>query len=356
MQAQQHTLAAAVALLLAGAALPAAAADSAFNVYGRIDLGVSSLQDVTKAGAKSVWNVKDSSTGRWGLKGNYDLGNGRDALFQLENRFFGDTGTQDGSVQWKDKAFVGLADASLGEVRLGRMSSPIDEAGVNGRFEAFGGDSLASMGTRGAKYLAKWDNAVYYRSPAFMGFKVAVATSLGEAAKKRADGVQAEYANGPLVVSLAYQTDSSAATAAGFTFDTTTGTSKAVAAVAADDWNTTSLGASYDFGSFKLMTTYAQSSDVGASNLGGETVWTVGAQIPAGPGQIRVSYRDVSDSKINGSSTAADVSHQRLGLGYQWPLNKGTSLNFSLVNESYKKGTAAKNSANSAEVAIRLNF
>lgn len=53
---------------------------------------------------------------------------------------------------------------------------------------------------------------------------------------------------------------------------------------------------------------------------------------------------------------AADVLHKRLGVGYRWRIHSMSSLNFSLVSEKDKKGTAAQNKASIAAVAVRMSF
>ncbi|MEN9890838.1 MAG: hypothetical protein RLY78_1133 [Pseudomonadota bacterium] len=323
------------------AALPAAAQHASpgvtgsekntLSLYGRVDLGVGRIAKDLTVNEDVLTSVRDSSTGRWGIRGTRELAYGLTGLFNLEHRFKADEGTQDGTVYWKDKAFVGVAHPVWGTVTLGRQSSPMDNRGVNGRFEAFGGDSLGSNGDRGAKMVAKWDNSVYWQSPVINGFSVGAAKAFKEKAtaiRSNVAGVQGEYVQGPVAVSLTWQADA----------NTT------------DDWTTTSLGASYDLGVAKLMAVYARSEDQGANDDGQTQVFTLGSQIPAGPGQIRISLQQYKDNAALG-----DARKQKYSVGYQLPLDKNTTLNLSLADQNYKKA-AVDNSALQYEAAVRYNF
>jgi predicted porin len=316
------------------AALPAfaqSANDSSHvTVYGRVDLGVGRYAKDVKSSEDTIAMVQDSSTARLGFRGTEDLGGGLSAFFNLEHRFKADTGSQDGSLMWKDKAFLGLAHTRYGQLTLGRQSSPLDMRGVNGRFEAFGGDSLASNGSRGAKFVAKWDNAAYYQSPSFAGLAFGVAYAAKESALgKNLSGVQVDYASGPLVLSLGQQTDASAT----------------------DDWTSLALAGSYDFRVAKVMAIWAKSTDLGTNDQGEQKVLTVGVQIPAGPGQIRASYQNREDNAAQGGA-----EEKRLGLGYQYTLSKRSSINLSLARHHYQKGSVNNTVPLQYEVALRHNF
>lgn len=300
------------------------------TVYGRVDLGMGRYAKDIKTTEDTITEQRDSSTARLGFRGKEDLGGGLSAIFNLEHRFKADTGTQDGSLMWKDKAFVGLAHTQYGQLTLGRQSSPLDMRGVSGRFEAFGGDSLASNGGRGAKFVAKWDNAAYYQSPNWGGFSFGVAQARKESTlSKNPGGFQADYENGPLLLSIGQQTDAS---------DT-------------DDWKSLALAGSYNFGVAKVLVIWAKSTDVGTDNKGEQTALTLGVQIPAGPGQIRASYQNREDNAALGGA-----EEKRLGVGYQYVLSKRSSINVSLVRHNYQSGVIDHTSPALYEVALRHNF
>lgn len=324
---------------LALAPLASAWAQSSNTIYGRIDLGVRYMKDV-KMPELPAWRIDDSSRGRIGFQGVEDLGDGLAAIYQLEHRLFADTGEQDGDRMWKDKSWVGLTQRGVGSVRFGRMSSPVNERGVAGRFEAFGGDSLAGMGTRGAAQNEKWDNAVMLQTAYFGGFSVAAGYAMGEGTKQKdAYGLQAEYKGERLIVSLAWQRDTRAATATR----------------SADDWQTAALSATYDWGVFELYGIAARSWDLGASNAGRAATYTVGASMPAGPGEVRLSYQASNQRLFNGSDRSADAQRRRGSLGYYYPLSRLTSLNFSLLHDRYRTATG-REMGSGGEVALRKNF
>lgn len=323
----------------------AQAQQSDVRIYGRIDLGVRHGPINLAAGEGKEALLDDSSRGRLGYLGSEDLGGGNTAFFQLEHRFNGAAGNQDGDVFWKDKAWVGLANQAIGTLRLGRMSSPQDWVGVAGRYEAFFGDSYASNGSRGARSAAKWDQTAYYESPTVVGFNLGLAASAAPRNRKDGRGLHLGYAQGPVSLTFTHQSEQ----------DPTAG------ATAGDGIKTTTLGGFYDFGVIKPMFTYARSTGLAANDQGHQVVWTVGARIPAGPGELRLSWRRIKDELANGSSRAADREGSRVGLGYHHPMSKRTSLNVSLVREQVKTFQADGSLKTSYtgpgwEVALRHNF
>lgn len=327
-----------------GAALlacPLAAALAQSNtIYGRVDIGVRYLQDVTNGGQGS-WSMSEGSRGRIGFRGSEDLGGGLSAFYQLEHRFFATTGMQDGDRFWKDKSWVGLAKRDLGNIRFGRMSSPVNDRGVNGRFEAFGGDSLAGLGGRGAAQVDKWDNAVSIQTVDIGGFRAAAAYALNDADNRKDNyGAQIEYRTNRLIVSAAWQKDSRAAT-----------TSRL-----ADDWQTASLAATYDAGIFALYGIAARSWDIGATDDGRSTTITVGASAPVPRGEVRLSYQVLNQDRMNGVDGSTDVTRRRAGLGYHYPLSKLTAINMSVLHDRYQRGYRDRVSGWGSEVALRVSF
>lgn len=309
-----------LALLSLLAASSAATAQSRLSIYGRMDLGVRYAPDDLAVSDQRVWSVSSGSTARIGFRGEEPLGGDLSANFRFEHRFKADTGQVDGSPFWKQVATVGLTSKSVGTLFVGRMMSPQDYLGVSGRFEAFDGDTYAASVTRGAKAAAKWDNSLFYISPKLAGFTVHLAAAAGEGQRRRAEGGMLEYASGPFVVAMTYAVEQ----------DPVAG------AAVGNPVRTFTLAGNYDLGWAKPMFTYGQSDDTGQSDQGRERVLTVGARVPAGPGEVRVSLRRLRDDRLNGVNHALDVSSDRVGLGYQYLLSKLTSLNLSLVNERYE--------------------
>lgn len=323
-----------------------ALAQSSVTIGGRIDLGLINAPDDLTKGTDSQLKLNESSNGRLNISGREDMGDGLTSFFMLEMRFNADTGAQtDAATLFKDKAWVGLAGKNWGEVKLGRLHSPQYGTGVAGRYEAFFGDSYASMGTRGAMSANQWNNAIYYTTPTFSGFNAGVIWQAGEALVANGVGGHLAYASGPLSVAFSYQKEQDK-----------------IATTAINTMETKTLGAYYDFGVARLMTTYARTTGANITDTGEETVYTVGARIPMGPGELRVSYRKMDDTaRKSATDASSDQDSTRYAIGYAYFMSKQTSINLSLVRESQQRfnangSTKTDFSGTGYEVALRKMF
>jgi predicted porin len=106
----------------------AAQAQSSVTLYGLIDEGVRYTTHADKAGDSNVTMESGASESHWGLKGTEDLGGGTRAVFQLEDRFFPNTGAIDPAYPLFNTAFVGLQSQQLGQLTLGRQTNPLADA------------------------------------------------------------------------------------------------------------------------------------------------------------------------------------------------------------------------------------
>lgn len=335
-----------LALVPAALVVLSTAASAQMVISGRLDMGVLNAPiDLTKTTDKN-WQVAESSNARLNFSGREDLGGGLTAFFMLEHRLNADTGAvTDANSFWRDKSWVGLDSKTFGEVKIGRLHSPQYGLGVAGRYEAFFGDSYASMGTRGARSANQWNNSVYYTTPNFGGVTAGLILQAGESTRSRGEGGHLNYAKGPLSVALSYQKEQ----------DT-------VSNVVGDTFRTATFGAYYDFGVARLMTTYAKSTDVNITNTGDEVVYTFGARVPVGSGEIRTSYRRIDSTDITArNNKASDRDSTRYALGYAHFLSKRTSINLSLVRENqirYNANGTTKTdlSGTGVEGALRVMF
>lgn len=322
-----------------------ALAQSSVTLSGRVDLGLlHAPSDLTK-NTDSSSQVAESSNGRLNIAGREDMGGGLSAFFMLEARFNADTGAiTEPTAFFKDKAWVGLASRDWGEIKLGRLHSPQYGIGTAGRYEAFIGDSYASMGTRGARSANQWNNSVYYTTPTVGGFHAGAIKRFGEGTAANGVGGHLVYANGPLSLAYSFQKEQDTLVPAINTIKTHT------------------LGGFYDFEVVKFVGTYARSTGVNAADTGSQVVWTAGARVPIGPGELRTSYRLMNDtSRAATGDASGDQDSTRLSVGYAWFLSKMTSINLSLVRERQKRYTAAgaittDNAGNGAEAALRVMF
>ncbi|WP_066342337.1 porin [Azohydromonas lata] len=177
MHKKSHLIAAAV---LAGCAT-SALAQSSVAVFGIMDLYAESAR---LSGAPSVSKVSNGglSPSRWGLRGSEALGGGLKAALILESGFAPDTGLSlQGGRLFGRQAWVSLASATAGEIRLGRQYAPMHYAMAGSDVEGF-----ANFSPVLAMYLSgdqgRQDNQVSYWSPTLGGLSAAVAVAFGERA------------------------------------------------------------------------------------------------------------------------------------------------------------------------------
>jgi predicted porin len=310
-----------LALAVLGTFAGVASAQSSVTIYGLIDVGVSRGNGGTagnsnggNANGTKAWSVNQSTGSRLGLRGNEDLGNGMSAQFQIEHRFRGDTGEQNGSSFWAGRSYVQLSSEMVGRVYLGREYAPVHW--VADKSDPFGGSGVGQLGSAawGNKtkdkggYLTsdpvgggtRTSNTVGYKSPSWGGLTVQLAVAAAETyGIGREQGLNVEYAGGPLYAALGVDSVSK-------------GTNKGQGLV---------NGAfHYDFGFAKFMV-YGAQAKVGADGASKTKIFSLGAQVPVGPAGSKIKalvYR-VDPKGDNNNET-------KVGLGYDLALSKRTSL------------------------------
>ena len=222
----KKTLIALATLAAAGAAF----AQSSVTLYGVADIG---LQDTNAPGSKLQLNssaTMNNGTSRWGIRGTEDLGGGLKAGFNFEAGLSLDDGKtgQSGGNYFSRAAYMTLS-GGFGELSLGRRLNPAyytwagwgptDYANYLAVVSQFGG---VFNGFRN-------NDLVMYTSPSFNGFTVQFGHVLkGDAGVGAINDLSLRYAQGPLSVGFDYNKQSNVP-----------GSNK-------------HLGASYDFGGFKL--------------------------------------------------------------------------------------------------------
>lgn len=316
-------------------------AQSSVTIYGMLDIGLRSIANLAVSETRQTL-VDDASRSRIGFRMREDMGGGLSAFAQLEHSLRVDTGAQrDPARLFDDKAWVGLEHGSYGSIALGRLRSPIDEMTSGGRFETFGGFSLAAAGGRTAQALDGWDNAAYYITPRWNGFKAGIGAKAGEGLVRSSRGLHAEYSGGPLDVGLAFQQDG----------DTMSSSRQSLGG-----------GMAYQFKSFKVFGTYVKTWDIGQSDAGSGYTGSMGVRVPWGPGEFRTAYRRTGNSQIAGANNrSSDVNQTQFSVGYHYPLSKRTSINTSLVRQTRSTFNAAgaavtNRRGTGAELALRLYF
>lgn len=245
--------------LAAIAASSASFAQSSVTLYGVADASLESVK-----GEKTVTRVSSDnlSTSRFGLKGTEDIGGGLKANFNLESSIKLDTGAQGNNARfWDRAAWVGIA-GGFGDLRLGRIDTPIGDIAGN-VLSAQNYDDLKLLGTRAGVDYRRADNAVTYFLPTLVpGLTASVQYSTGNGTNNatsgevagsnwgKAYGLAVKYAAGPLSAGLGYEyardelVDANSATPVSYV---STGNQKA---------NATLGYVGYDFGVAKVTAYY----------------------------------------------------------------------------------------------------
>ena len=200
------------------ASLPALA-QSNVTVYGIVDANYS----YSKSNDLRFSGINDGSqTGmsgsRLGFKGEEALGNGLKAVFTAEFGFNATTfDSKTGAFTNLRQSFVGLSNASLGSLTLGRQYAPsyslLRKTAASGMQEvhatwaAIPEFTFINVGNG-----ARVNNSVAYQSPNWQGFEVRAIYGFGEQVGTTADtsdagryGIGASYDKGNLFLTAVYQ-------------------------------------------------------------------------------------------------------------------------------------------------------
>lgn len=322
----------AIALALCGSAH----AQSTVTLFGLVDLNVTNTSAGSKTGVGDLTTMNDGTVNgmngsRWGVRVAEDLGNGLKAGALLESGLLADNGTQaQGGRAFGRQAFLSLSSAAAGEVRLGRQYILSDS--VLGMSNPFGnaltlnpGTGVTNMGKALPMFLnaPRADNVVQYQTPSFGGFQAAVQAAPGEGSADRFHGVKLGFASGPAAAALSYEWNKSR----------TTG----------DNVNKSlTLGANYNFGSFKLLGGLQRNKDLAANSGNGAFVvtaapvvtttstftvtkssgYTFGAELPVDKFLFGLNYSKVKYE----SAGSANADLGKVALGARYGLSKNTFL------------------------------
>ena len=365
--------------LIAFAALSAIAgmaqAQSSVTLYGLVDVNLTSLKTNvvvgTGAGAsvQSITQTKIDAGGlngsRWGMRIREDLGGGMAAVANLESCFNADTGASgQGGLLFGRRANVGLA-TGFGTVTVGRNSSSYDDvsadhtmmgasifdpsnnnngnsAGVAGTLGTVAGN--AAFLSKGSNQTATWvgfntrfNNSIKYVSPNFGGFSGSVMYAFGEdksvpaTANKASRSISAnlKFANGPLLISGGYQTESTGGTLAfngvanvpGATANATTDSLKPALEntllSVAYDLGVAKIGAGFNRAKYKDVN-LAAGNNLGAGAIAAQKEYSLSVAVPCGATTLSAG---VAQSK-------GDTLGKSTGYGVQalYALSKRTTL------------------------------
>jgi predicted porin len=290
--AKHHHSCIALALL---AGIGAAQAQSNVTVYGKLDIGA------RKAVGSADKELATSGDSRLGFRGTEDLGNGLQAFFGMEHRFFPDTGAQDGAQFWKGYSHVGLA-GSFGRVGLGRQYVAAFSL-VQNVVDPFGGDTVAQVRDValrvGGITKVRFDDSVRYDYSANGLTAAASVAEAGTAGPDRPLSVAANYKTGPWLLAAGMEDPAGANDR---------------------QWN---LGAVYTQGGITWSAGLASGTTNADLKAKG---YALGLSMPAGIGEFKAAY---GTQEVDGKATVA-----KLGLGYLVPLSKRTQIYADAANDS----------------------
>lgn len=352
-----------IALAVAAVASTGALAQSNVTIYGIVDAGFTSLSGThqTSAGAYNVGaatatTVNGISSGqgapsRLGFKGQESLGNGMNALFNIEYNVAADgggvaqaagaTGTSGNYRQ----VYTGLS-GNFGQLTFGRHYTPfflaaaaLDPFGANGSVA-----SMNSIHPVGFGPVTRASSSVNYVTPKMNGFVFNVLYGMGERTLNTAINpttlsFKGVYANGPLVAGVV-----------GIRLADVTGTS-------GQHVYSTAGGFTYAFPAFKLHGIFnsLRSSGIAVAQPSGTTAdvnnsdWLLGVSVPMGMGTLKLAINHANDKNENN----ADATH--VGLGYEYAMSKRTGLyaKYGHINNS---SAAAYNVGGGAAIAPAAGF
>lgn len=308
----KKTLIAMAVLAASGAAM----AQSTVTLYGRVDASVGTVKNTVAAVAgESTTSVFNGSAGgltgsRWGMRGSEDLGGGLKVIFQLENRYNVDTGTD--TSGFSGDAHVGLS-GGFGTVTLGRTYTAYDSVNSISLSSNVFDSAFTPTGDvygSGGGYSNRGANQIKYVSPSFGGVNVAVSHALDENAAVSTDisSLAVIYAAGPLKVGGAYQEDTT------------------------DDFTT--ITGSYDFGVVSLSGGWSD-RDGPTSD---DTEFSMGVNVPLNAVNLSAGFAVGKTKDATGTTAKASG----FGIGATYSLSKRTRLYAGFKDTKVKDAAGVK--------------
>jgi predicted porin len=314
------------------------------------------------------------------MKGVESLGNGNNAIFNIEAGFTLGNGTGDASRLFNRVSFMGVENNAWGQVRLGRYINLTTEYLVNA-VDPFGaGFGQLNMGNAFAVgNTVRLDNLLMYKTPTMGGFQAGVGysfatgltsnggtTGYGFATNNnsRQVTVGVKYANGPIYAAASYEK--------AYAADTSTQNGNSV--------NSANIAGSYDLKVVKLAAGFGVTRDgfwAGSAAGGtGATIATapnsqtsamvfapgtsfnayiVGATVPVNAvSRVLLSWTMISPDGDTKTLYSAK-NQQSLGLGYTYDFTKRTNL-YTYVGQVTNYATVDTAKSTVVGLGMRHNF
>ncbi|CAN5309975.1 porin [soil metagenome] len=338
------------------AAQTAVPSTSSVTLYGIMDAGVL-RNDPHYGAADQSWNLTSGNRNgsRFGFRGTEDVGGGNKVVFVAEGGINVDDGRSGQGTGTQGRLFgrqiyVGLANNTWGEIRLGRQQAASYE--LFGQIDPFvvGYNDAGAQATFSGADGLRLDNVIEYRTPLYSGLQAIVGYSFNAGANNGNNAPQAEvpglnnnqtvltaglqYSNGPLNLAASYEQFNCPDTATAVTGSCSVTTHK--------DQTQWQLGATYDFNIVKVHAMYGQERHAYSTFTtvnGTETIngivhnyatpdansMLVGLTVPLGGGRVISSFQHRTD-ETSGRSNAAENNMNVASVGYEYDLSKRTIL------------------------------
>ena len=157
-----------------------AAAQSSVTLFGLVDEGIRYTTHANAQGDSRVQVANGASESLWGLRGTEDIGGGTKVLFELEDRFFPNSGMTDPAYPFFNTAFVGVQSNTYGKLTMGRQLNPLADVVLRAfvtnpwlpTFYQFRPEVMMAQGvwtSNMVKYAARWQYVTTEVSYAFGG-------------------------------------------------------------------------------------------------------------------------------------------------------------------------------------------
>jgi predicted porin len=155
-----------------------AAAQSSVTLFGLVDEGIRYTTHANPQGDSRVQVANGASESLWGLRGTEDIGGGTKVLFELEDRFFPNSGVTDPAYPFFNTAFVGVQSNTYGKLTMGRQLNPLADVVLRAfvtnpwlpTFYQFRPEVMMAQGvwtSNMVKYAARWQYVTTEVSYAF---------------------------------------------------------------------------------------------------------------------------------------------------------------------------------------------
>ena len=271
----------------------AMAQSSQVSMYGIMDAALSHEDTGAADGSRTVLNSGNQSSSRIGFKGTEELGEGLNALFNIEAGVSLDTGAGD-SVLFGRRAVVGL-EGGFGMLTVGREYSPVADVAKMSDIlgQGFYGSNLYAF-----NFLTRrLSNSVNYQSPSLGGATLMATYSAGEKNNGPSGdlmGLGATYKLGDLQLGAAYHS---------------------IERIDAGNDTEYALGAAYKLGNVSVMGGYLVADPEGGAKF---SEANIGASLAMGPSTF---YANVQHDRLDGGARGTGFT-----IAYAYALSKRTNL------------------------------